>query len=1116
MPNRRARAAALMAALLASTGAYAQTSDPLAQGFRNPPNDSRPRTWWHWLNGNITEEGITKSLEWMKQVGLGGVQNFNASLNTPQIVEERLAFMTPAWKKAFLHAVETADRLDLEFAIASSPGWSETGGPWVKPADAMKKLVWSSTDIVGGQRFTGKLEAPATTTGPYGSAATYDPLAAANGHAPESPQAYGDVAVLAFPITSEPVQSARPQAVTQDGKAIDSDAITDSREDTVAAIPVAGEGEDTTITLTYPRPRTVRSATLFMPGAVSPFEGPAFRPILEAQSDSGWSEVAELPVTSVPATIALSPVTARRFRVRFLRTKPKANDLGNIAPGAVPIDFFSRPPVKAIELATLLLSHETRINRFEAKAGFDTVPDYYALDDNLTDADAVAPGSVRNITDKLRADGTLDWTPPPGRWRILRFGWSLLGTTNHPASPEATGLEVDKYDGAAVGRYFDHYLATYSSALAPDRNGIDALLTDSIEAGDANWTPQMVAQFQRLRGYDPTPWLPALSGVVIGSRARSNAFLYDYRRTLADLLASEHYGTAAKIAHEHGLVLYGEALEDKRPQLGNDFAMRAYADVPMAAMWSYPRGGDPRVTLIGDDLGAASVAHFYGRKHVAAESFTAFQQPWAFAPADLRPIADLEFALGINRPVIHTSVLSPSDDKLPGLSLAFIGQYFNRHESWAGLARPWIDYLARTGYMLGQGKHIADIAYFFGEEAPLTQLYEDGRVDMLPVTNGFDFVDAGAIVHSLSVSNGALVSSGGARYRLLYLGGTSDRMTLPTLRAIEQLVEAGATVVGKAPLGTPSLADDAGAFAEIVSRLWSGSEEVRLGKGRVIATDDLNAAIERLGLGPDFSVAQPSAQKPLLFQHRALDEGGHIYFVVNRALDDRKVEASFRVSGFAPELWHADTGTSEPLSYRISGDRTIVPLDLRGAESALVVFRAPTTAPSRTITPPALARFVTVAGPWQVRFEPNRGAPPQITMRELSPLESSDDKAVRYFSGVATYTTSFSTPKRWKAGQPLWLDLGKVGDVARLSVNGKVLGTLWHRPYRLDVGPAVRRGRNTLSVEVANLWVNRLIGDAQPDATKVTFTTVPTYLPDAPLRPSGLIGPVTLAGEVGD
>lgn len=1098
-------------ALLAPLQALGQDADPLAAGFRDPPQEARPRTWWHWLNGNVTEEGIDKDLAWMAEIGLGGVQNFDASLGTPQIVAKRLAYMSPDWKQAFAHAVQVAHAHRLEFAIAGSPGWSESGGPWVPPQDGMKKLVWSSTLVEGGQRFTGTLPAPPTATGPFGTAPFHDPLAATTGAVPPPPpSAGGTIAVLAVP---EPAadDAALPVATSSDGKALDAAALVDGREDTALTLPFDGKGDVVAVTLAYPQPRTVQTATLFLPGGVPPFGAAPYLPTLEAETESGWQAVATLPMANVPTTVAFAPVTARRFRLRlpaFVPATPPAMEPP--APGAEMVNIFGGGPAGQIQLATLALSSTPRVDRFEAKAGFTTVPDYYALDKALPAVNAPPPGAVIDLTARLRADGTLDWTPPPGRWRVLRFGWSLLGTTNHPAAPDATGLEVDKYDGATVRRYFDQYLDTYAGATGATGK-IDALLTDSIEAGDANWTPAMIAQFNARRGYDPTPWLPVLSGMVIDSRSASDAFLFDYRQTLAELLASEHYGMLAAIAHARGLRVYGEALEDRRPQLGNDVAMRSHADVPMAAMWAFGAGGKPRPTMIGDDLGAASVAHVYGRRYVAAEMFTAAFAPWAFAPNDLRPVADLAFALGINRPVIHTSVHSPDEEKQPGLSLAIFGQYFNRHESWARLARPWVEYLARTGYLLQQGQHVADIAYFFGEEAPLTQLYADGRLAQLPTSHGFDFVDAGALTDAVSVQDGVLQSKGGARYRVLYLGGTADRMTLPTLRRIAALAEAGATIIGTAPSGSPSLADDPAAYRALVARLWPGGAEARVGAGRVLATRDLPAALQRLQIAPDFSAGvAPDAVTPL-FQHRALPDGAQAYFVLNRG-PARTVVAHFRVQGLIPERWHADTGRREPLAFRRAQGTTIVSLPLDAERGALIVFRPSTSATAERAAPSSPTPIATLDGPWKVTFQAGRGAPASTTLTSLAPLNASTDPGIRYFSGEAAYRRSFTPPPGWRVGQPLWIDLGRVGDVAEVTVNGRAAGITWQAPYRVEIGGLVRPGENALTITVANLWVNRLIGDAQPGAARVAWVAAPTYRPDAPLRPAGLIGPVVLMG----
>ena len=687
----------------------------------------------------------------MQQVGIGGMQNFDANLGTPQVVEKRLVYMQPDWKDAFRFATSEAERNGLELAIAASPGWSETGGPWVQPKDALKKLVWSETTVQGGTPVRGALPQPPATTGPYGDQALNDPLAfLGEGQAKAAPSWYADVAVLALPVAAG-AAPALPRATTASGGSLDASALTDGRLATSVNVDRGSASAPGTVTLAYAAPITARAVTLSVSGATVAFGDPTVSPVLEVRDGDAWRRVADLPLSDAPVTAAFAPVTAREFRVVFLPYSgaPKPG-LGDPAPGAVQMSFFGDgAAARPLHVAEFTLSEVPKVHRFEQKAGFAIANDYYALEvaDGAVDrgAEFVAPAAVRDITAKLRADGTLDWTPPAGTWRILRLGYSLTGVTNHPATPEATGLEVDKYDGDAVRRYLETYLASYRDTVGDahmGKQGLRALLTDSIEVGPSNWTPKLREQFRRLRGYDPLPWLPVLTGTVIGSRERSDAFLYDFRRTLADLLASQHYATVAKVAHEHGLTLYGEALEDVRPVLGDDIAMRAHADVPMAALWSYGRGSAPRPTLLGDMRGAASAAHLYGQNVVAAESLTSANAPWAFAPSDLRTMIDLEFANGVNRPVIHTSVHQPLDDKQPGFSLAIFGQYFNRHETWAGMAKPWVDYIARNGYLLQQGRNVADVAYFYGEEQPLTALYAFAPLRDTPVRHAWDFVNA--------------------------------------------------------------------------------------------------------------------------------------------------------------------------------------------------------------------------------------------------------------------------------------------------------------------------------------------------------------------------------------
>jgi (4-O-methyl)-D-glucuronate---lignin esterase len=648
------------------------------------------------------------------------------------------------------------------------------------------------------------------------------------------------------------------------------------------------------------------------------------------------------------------------------------------------------------------------------------------------------------------------------------------------------------------------FLSLYSKMLGPSLfgpRGVSATLSDSIEAGAQNWTDDILEQFTKRRGYDPVPFLPTLTGHVIDSAEASDQFLWDFRRTIAELIAESHYKQVTESVHERGLKTYGEALEDHRPSLGDDMAMRSYADIPMGAMWTMQKDAPPAATYATDLRGAASVAHVYGRKLVAAESMTSALALWDFAPRHLQRVADAEFALGVNRIVIHSSVHQPLMGKAPGLTLFIFGQTFNRNEAWAGQAKPWMDYLARNAYMLQQGRFQADVAYFYGEESPLTGLYGEAVVADAPEHYGYDFVNADIVLNLLTVKDGWLTTPSGMRYRALQLGGSSSRMTLPVLEKIAALAEAGAVVVGARPASSPSLSDDPQEFTKVADRLW--------GSGKVVE-QPIEKALGSLKLAPDFEVVGATSP-PVMVLHRHLDDG-EVYFLTNRKGQPFSADVAFRVSGRQAELWDADTGTRRPASYRIDGTRTIVPVSLEANGSALVVFRNKTTALQRTITAPAETPLATLGGPWTVTFQPERGAPATHDISGLGSWTESTLPGVKYFSGTCTYKTTWNwTPEASKTR--IILDLGEFHELADVVVNGKTVRTVWKPPFRADISSTLKPGANVLEIRVTNLWVNRLIGDAQPGAEKVTFTVSAPYNANAPLRPSGLIGPVRIVRQ---
>ena len=441
-------------------------------------------------------------------------------------------------------------------------------------------------------------------------------------------------------------------------------------------------------------------------------------------------------------------------------------------------------------MAELVLHTVSPVNRFQDKAAFDIATDIYSLaTPAVPDGDAVAKADVVDLTSKMRADGRLDWTPPAGRWTVLRFGYSLTGARNSPASPEATGLEVDKLDRAHVKAYFDNYLDQYKSATGGlmGQRGLQYVITDSWEAGVANWTDRMFDAFSKRRGYDMRPWLPVLAGRVVESAEASDRFLWDFRKTLGDLVAENHYDQLTDILRARNMGRYTESHESGRAFIGDGMDVKRLADIPMSATW-LERPGKASRHHDADVRESASVAHIYGQNLVAAESLTVYRNAWAYSPETLKSTADRMMTNGLNRFVIHTSVHQPVDDKIPGLGLGPFGQWFTRHETWADMALPWTTYLARSSYMLQQGRFVADVLYFYGEDSNVTALF-GAKLPDIPSGYNFDFVNADALLHRLSVADGRITTASGMSYRLLALDPNSRHMSLAVLRKIRDLVE---------------------------------------------------------------------------------------------------------------------------------------------------------------------------------------------------------------------------------------------------------------------------------------------------------------------------------------
>ncbi|MDD7454817.1 MAG: glycosyl hydrolase [Bacteroidales bacterium] len=1075
---------AAASAIIASFIFTSASVQSLEQGFRNPPMEARPMVWWHWMNGGITKDGIRKDLEWMDSVGISGVQLFDINIGSQApVMEENATFMNPEWQDDFMYALGLAREKGMTFGIASSPGWSQSGGPWVKPEQAMKKLCWSETDVKGRGKVSIMIPAPPSGAGTFQNTTDQGSF-------------YRDVAVIGMRLPAK-CSLPKPEISSSGGK-FSAEMLQDGDFYTSVELPYGNPGERIWILYEYPFSQVVTAADVALSEPSSIYEKKGFDgpPILEYSEDGvNFTKLADIPQSGVPLrSVSFKPVRAKFFRFSMVSPEYAARD---------PRTLIWRAPARkptGVWIAEFRMRAMPRVNHFAQKAGFDASVLANIPTPEYSPTEVIRPCDVTDLTSLMAADGTLNWDAPDGDWRILRFGYSLTGRKNGPAAKEATGLEVDKMNEEYVRGYLSSYLGMFDEAAGGMK--LNSMVTDSWEAGCQNWTDSMAEDFKSLRGYDLLPWMPALAGYVIGSSEDTDKFLYDFRKTIGDLIVRNYYEVISQMLAVRGMLRYSESHEGGRAFVGDGMEVKRSADVPMGAMWL------PSQSQEGADIKeSASVAHIYGQKYIAAESLSTSGNSWCCVPENLKPTADMEMASGLNRFVIHSSVHQPLEDHLPGVTLGAFGQWFNRHDTWAwNAAKPWIDYLSRSCFMLQQGSSVADILWFYGEGSNITACYPD-RLPHIPEGYDFDFVNADAMLGAISVRNGKIVAKSGNEYSLLCIDPVfAGEISLPVLLKIEKLIGRGAMVVGRAPSGSPSLEDDVKEYAGVVSRLWGDGGSVRrIGKGCLFSSMD--AALEYIGISPDVIVSGMD-EKDFRFVHRR-DGCQNWYWMLNRSGETQEAEVSLNVRGYMPELWNAEDGSIRRASYRFEGSRTVVPLHLEPLQAIFIVFRSRTGEMSWAAPDLTVRAVSEVAGGWQVSFD-GFDAPSDTLFDALADWSLASSPMVRYYSGTAAYSKKIVVDGSMIGSGELWLDLGDVKNIAEVFFNGHKVGIGWKAPFRFNVSEYARAGENDLLVKVTNSWANRLIGDLQPGARKYAWTSRNLYVEESPLRRSGLLGPVIL------
>jgi len=1092
----------------------------LEQQFKNPPASAKPWVFWYWMQGAVSKAGVTADLESMQQAGIGGaylmpIKDTSAAIPFQPVVRQ----LTTEWWAMVKFAMEEAKRLNLQLAMHVSDGFALAGGPWIKPEQSMQKLVWTKNYIKGGTAQP-KLDQPEATEGYY-----------------------KDIAVFAYPANSVQAFSDTiqvPAVTTSTGIKASFLCFEESSKESFKSDTACW------IQYRYRDPFTCRSVRIHTGGT----NYQAQRLLIQAGNDGvhfknivqlvpprhGWQDTDEDYTSSIPLT------TAKYFRFVF--------DKEGSEPGSEDLDAAKWKP--SLKINNIYLGDEPVIHQYEAKNG--SVWRIAAAGSNENRENFAVPlKSIITLTDRLDSNGILHWTPPAGNWVIVRIGHTSTGHTNATGGA-ARGLECDKFDPAAITLQFNSWFG--KAFEKTDKELARAVLkifhTDSWECGSQNWSHVLPAEFKKRMGYDPIPYLLAMTGVPVESIDQSEKFLHDTRETIAALVNDNFYGTLKKLAHAKGCSFSAESVAPT--MLSDGILHYQSADIPMGEFWM----NSPTHDKPNDMLDAISGAHIYGKQIVQAEAFTSVRMNWGEHPGNLKRTGDRNFALGINKMVLHVFVHNPWMDHKPGMTLDGIGVYFQRDQTWWKQGKAWITYLQRCQSLLQSGKPVADIAVFTGEELPRRSLLPDRLVATLPgifgvaktaaektrlknegtplrqipdgvthsanmadpedwadALNGYayDSFNPDALLRLATVKNGRIVLPGGASYALLVIPYThamqpnQGYMSIAVARKIQQLAKDGATILMRTDYHHSI---GRGATDESVTAVMQElAAEKQKGKIKLVAIPYTAPSFAALGLQKDVEIINQN--NTIAWTHRRA-AATDIYFLSNQKDSAQTIQVSFRVSGKKPALWNAITGEiSGVAGWRTENGRTLLPLQLDAGASVFVVFTNGMGEPEKMTAMPATTNALSLSKPWMVSFDTAFGGPAApVVFDSLKSWTVFNDQKIKYYSGTAVYRTSFE----WKESSiipKIWLVLPAVANIATIKINGTDAGTLWTPPYRADITNAVKTGTNTIEITVSNTWANRLIGDnLLPEKERITQTTAPFRLKGKPLLVAGLLGQVSI------
>ncbi len=1038
----------------------AQTS--LYENFKTPPTEAKPWTFWCWMHGAVSKEGIRADLKAMQEIGLGGAYLMHIKGVEGSTYPKPVSQLTPEWWEMVRYSFQVADSLGLQMGMHISDGFALAGGPWIKPSESMQKVVFTDTIIKGGKITDLPLRQPETVQ-----------------------NYYEDIAVYAFPVRKLPVRN---------GFSIKSDNPDDSipfaiqRKDFRSEVPCY-------IQYSFENRFTLRNIKITLDGnniqsqrlAVSASkDGVNFR--LVKQLVPPWQG---LQNTGFNITFSIPPTKARYFRLSWT---PEGSE-----PGSEDLDAAKWKP--SLKIKAIRLNSEPRINSWEGKSGLVWCIADETSSEEISAKECIPAKKIINLTPYLK-DGKLTCKLPRGNWRILRMGHTSTGLTNATGGG-GKGLECDKFSETAVQKQFDNWFGAAFKETDKElaQRVLKFMHIDSWECGSQNWSNNFAAEFQARRGYDLMPYLPLLAGFPIESAQKSEQVLRDVRTTIAELVNDVFFKVMVRNAKDYGCETSAECVA---PTMVSDGLLHFnLIDRPMGEFWLK----SPTYDKPNDMLDAISGAHIYGKNIIQSKSFTQLRTNWDEDPAMLKPVLDRNFALGINKVFFHVFVHNPYLDKAPGATFDGIGLYFQRDQTWWKPGKAFVDYVARCQAMLQYGHPVTDIAVFTGEEVPSRSFTPDKLMPMLPGLVEKERVEneqkrlanVGQPMHEMPVGVNYSANIMKAEYWVNPLNGY----------AYDSFNKDALLRLSTAQNGEMKLGDSTTYKLVVFPKGTNYSPEVQ---AKIAELKQAGVQVPELpftnplGFTPDVQVAQNIA-----WTHRS-GEMGDIYFISNQENVSRSFDAFFRNTKNKPTLWNAVTGEVESISqFKRTGNQTKLKLTLAPYESVFVVFSYKNEVVNKDVY--LLEDSISVNGKWDVRFSKNNQVVKQC---ELFDWSLSANPLIRFYSGTVVYKTTFN----FKSDnikqiddhtRPVCLSLGKVCNMAAVRLNGIDCGTAWTAPYEIEITRALKKGQNTLEIEVTNSWANAIIGSNKGTPPFPGIWTDGKYsVPENVLLEAGLIGPIRI------